>query len=75
MRKKMCVSVLLLAFCCPTFAGEVPNPPAPPPPPAPLVETTEPTPPDTTGPEGTANGEEENSLTQIVLTLLAGVLY
>ena len=29
MRKTLGIAVLLLAFCCPTLAGEIPNPPAP----------------------------------------------
>ena len=29
MRKTLGIVVLLLAICCPTLAGEIPNPPAP----------------------------------------------
>jgi hypothetical protein len=33
MRKTIGVAALMLALCCPTLAGEIPNPPAPQPPP------------------------------------------
>lgn len=29
MRKTLGVAALMLAFCCPTLAGEIPTPPAP----------------------------------------------
>ena len=29
MRKTISVAALMLALCCPTLAGEIPNPPAP----------------------------------------------
>jgi hypothetical protein len=29
MRKTLGVAALMLAFCCPALAGEIPNPPAP----------------------------------------------
>jgi hypothetical protein len=29
MRKTLGIAVLMLAFCCPALAGEIPNPPAP----------------------------------------------
>jgi hypothetical protein len=29
MRKTLSITVLMLAFCCPALAGEIPNPPAP----------------------------------------------
>lgn len=29
MRKTLGIAALMLAFCCPTLAGEIPNPPAP----------------------------------------------
>jgi hypothetical protein len=29
MRKTLGIAALMLAFCCPALAGEIPNPPAP----------------------------------------------
>ncbi|HKG13596.1 MAG TPA: hypothetical protein VKB12_09655 [Pyrinomonadaceae bacterium] len=29
MRKTLGIATLMLAFCCPALAGEIPNPPAP----------------------------------------------
>ena len=29
MRKTLGIAALMLAFCCPTLAGEIPTPPAP----------------------------------------------
>lgn len=64
MRKTLGVAALMLAFCCPALAGEIPNPPAP-------------TPQGVTVEEPTLNGEMptppgvSDSLTQITLELLA----
>ena len=66
MRKTLGVAALMLAFCCPALAGEIPNPPAP----QPQANTVqEPT---------TLNGEigtpgMSDSLTQTVLDLLAAL--
>ena len=69
MRKTLTTGLLLLAFSCPAFAGEMGTPGSPVPPPS--SATQEPT-------EGaTLNGEiqipprESESLTQIMLELLA----
>ena len=74
MRKTLGVAALMLALCCPAFAGEIPTPPAPPPQPATAVQ--EPT-------DGTTlNGEMPNPgeihttgasdiLTETALDLLA----
>lgn len=70
MRKTLGVAVLVLAFCCPALAGEIPNPPAPTPPrPASAIQepTNEPT---LDGEMLTPPGVSE-SLTQITLELLA----
>lgn len=67
MRKTLGTATLMLAFCYPTLAGEIPNPPAPQPTPARATQapTNEPT----------FNGDTQNdiskSLTQIALELLA----
>lgn len=62
MRKTLAIAALMLAFCCPALAGEIPNPPAP----QPQTNTVQ-------GP--TAAGDIQNdsadSLTQTVLDLLA----
>jgi hypothetical protein len=58
MRKMLGVAALMLAFCCPTLAGEIPNPPAPQPQKMTIQETTGVT----------------DTLTQIVLTLLVSIL-
>jgi hypothetical protein len=75
MRKPLGVAALMLAFCCPTLAGEIPNPPAPagemPTPPALAGEI--PNPPAPTAEDGII-GDNTDPLTQIVLTLLASVL-
>jgi hypothetical protein len=64
MRKTLGIAALMLAFCCPTLAGEIPTPPAP----QPQGMTVE---------EPTANGiiqtGEPESLTQVVLDLLASL--
>jgi hypothetical protein len=70
MRKTLGVAALMLALCCPAFAGEIPNPPAPTPPPAIAVqELTD---------DATLNGEMPNLgempngvLAQTALDLLA----
>lgn len=76
MRKKLGVAALMLAFCCPALAGEIPNPPAPagemPTPPALAGEI--PNPPAPTAGDGILHGDNTDSLTQIVLTLLVSVL-
>jgi hypothetical protein len=61
MRKTLGVAALMLAFCCPALAGEIPNPPAPQPPPANAAQTA-----DGEMPNGVAD-----SLTQTALDLLA----
>ena len=61
MRKTLGIATLLLAFCCPTLAGEIPNPPAPQPQ---ATTASEPaTNEDTTG--------TIDALTQIALDLFA----
>ena len=69
MRKTLTTAALLLAFCCPAFAGEMLTPPAPQPP---SVTAQEPT-----GGEmqnGIIQNEAPDSLTQIALNLLAILL-
>lgn len=70
MRKAFSVAVLVLAFGCPVIAGEIHNP-APQPTPSAAQE-----PPATQEP--TADGEIPNgvadTLTQIVLAVLVGIL-
>jgi hypothetical protein len=70
MRKTLGVAALMLAFCCPTLAGEIPTPPAPPPQPATAVQESS-----DADQEPTANGIMPNdaaeSLTQTALDLLA----
>jgi hypothetical protein len=66
MRKTLGVAVLMLAFCCPALAGEIPNPPAPTPPPPPVNAVQEPT---INGVMSTPDISER--LTQITLELLA----
>jgi hypothetical protein len=60
MRKTLAIAALMLAFCCPALAGEIPNPPAPEQPPA-LTD-------------GIMHGDNTSTLTQIVLTVLISVL-
>jgi len=74
MRKTLAVAALMLAFCCPALAGEIPNPPAS------QLAGEIPTPP-ATQPQAnavqelTAAGDMQNgsadSLAQIALDLLA----
>jgi hypothetical protein len=64
MRKTLSVAVLLLALCCPAFAGVIHTPPAPQPPPPSNSDTNEPS---ATSDEP---AEAEDSLTQIVLDML-----
>lgn len=65
MRKTLGVAALMLAFCCPAFAGEIPTPPAPQPQPQ-GMKAEEPT-----GGEGLIPPDVSDSLTQIALDLLA----
>ncbi len=69
MRKTLTTGLLLLAFSCPTLAGEMLTPPAPQQTPSPASAIHEPT------NEPTANGYMQNEapsgLTQITLELLA----
>ncbi len=62
MRKTLGIAALMLAFCCPALAGEIPTPPAP-------------QPQSVTADEPTTNGDIQNgvtdSLTQTALDLLA----
>jgi hypothetical protein len=62
MRKIVGIAALMLAICCPTLAGEIPNPPAP----QPQANTVQ---------EPTTDGDIQNdvteSLTRIALDLLA----
>ncbi|HEX8175811.1 MAG TPA: hypothetical protein VF543_11890 [Pyrinomonadaceae bacterium] len=67
MRKTLSVAALVLSFCCPTIAGEIPTPPAPQPQ-AMTVEVP------TLNSEIQSPGESESyseSLTEITLGLLA----
>lgn len=77
MRKTFRASVLMLALCCPVFAGDIPNPPiAPPQPPTPAVQA-----PSTDGQidtgatASTADSDLQNSaaitFVEILLNLLA----
>jgi hypothetical protein len=72
MRKTLTTAALLLAFSCPTFAGEMATPGSPTPPPTTANATQEPT--DAVH-EPTTGGEIPNdltgSLTGIVLEMLA----
>ena len=65
MRKTLCIAALLLAFCCSTLAGEIPNPPAPQPQCMMVVE------PITTDEDTTGATE---SLTHIALDVTLSVL-
>ena len=58
MRKTLLTAALVLAFCCPSLAGEMHTPGAPAPPPT----------------NGIMQNGEPESLTQIVLDLLAALL-
>lgn len=75
MRKVLCVAALLLAICCPAYAGEIPNPPAP----QPVIGIEEPPPPppapngDMTQTDG-ATDAETDALTEILFALLASFL-
>jgi hypothetical protein len=60
MRKMLGIATLMLAFCCPALAGEIPTPPAPQ-----SMTVNEPA---TTG---EAAVESANTLAQIALDLLA----
>ena len=64
MRKTLTTAALLLAFCCPAFAGEMLTPPAPQ---QPSVAAQEPI----TTDEGAGAAD---TLTQVVLALLISVL-
>ena len=64
MRKTLSVAVLVLALCCPAFAGIIHTPPAPQPPPPSNSDTNE---IKTSSDEPT---EATESLTQIVLDML-----
>ena len=61
MRKTLAVAALMLAFCCPALAGEIPNPPAS------KLAGEIPTPPAPQPQDGT------DGLTQTVLDLLAAL--
>ena len=65
MRKTLAIAALMLAFCCPALAGEIPNPPAP----QPRGMTVEQ--PNTTGEDVTGATE---SLTQVALDVLLSAL-
>jgi hypothetical protein len=64
MRKTLGIAALMLAFCCPTLAGEIPNPPAP----QPQANTVQ---------ESTTDGDIQNgvagSFEQVALDLLAAL--
>jgi hypothetical protein len=62
MRKTLGVAALMLAFCCPALAGEMPTPPAPQPQSVTIQEPTT-TDEDTTG--------AADTLTQIALDLVS----
>lgn len=69
MRKVFRACMLALALCAPVFAGDMPTPPAtPPPPPQNVVQ------------EPTTEGDmqfpkaSEDALTEIMLSMLSGVL-
>lgn len=64
MRKTLGAAALMLAFCCPALAGEIPNPPAPQPP---SVAVQEPT---TTDEDAGA----ADTLIQTTLTVLTSLL-
>jgi hypothetical protein len=68
MRKSLGVAVLVLAFCCPVFAGQTSTPPAPPPPPDALAADGE---IHTGVAESTPEGD---GLAEIALDLLQSVL-
>ncbi len=68
MRKTLGAAALMLAFCCPALAGEIPNPPAPS---DGIIQTGEPAPVDD---DGIIHGDNTDALTQIVLTALISVL-
>ncbi len=59
MRKTLGAAALMLAFCCPSLAGEIPNPPAPQPQ---GMTAEEPT---------TESSDAADSLSEIVLDLLS----
>ena len=65
MRKTLCIAAFMLAFCCPTLAGEIPNPPAPQPQNMMVEEST------TTDEDSTGATE---SLTHIALEVALSVL-
>ena len=62
MRKTLGIATLMLALCCPTLAGEIPNPPAPQPQ---SIKVSEPS----TTDEDTVSATD--ALTQIALDMLA----
>jgi hypothetical protein len=65
MRKTLMTGLLLLAFSCPAFAGEMLTPPAPQPASAPASATQEPT------AEATTEDGTQGTYAQTVLELLA----
>jgi hypothetical protein len=68
MRKTLGVAALMLAFCCPALAGEIPTPPAPS---DGIIQTGAPAPSDD---DGIIHGDGIDALTQMVLTALISVL-
>lgn len=73
MRKTLTTAALLLAFSCPTFAGEMATPGSPVAPPTTTSAAQEPTSGETLSGEIGTPGISD-SLTQTILELLAGVL-
>ena len=75
MRKSLTVSVLLLALCCPAFAGDMLCPPVTPPPPQPAIVVQESAVEAEVQSLQTTDGETANNLptnfVEVVLNLLA----
>jgi hypothetical protein len=67
MRKTLRASVLVLAFCIPAFAGDIPMPPAPQPPPSNMTAEKQ-----VAG--GNMPTAAANNLTEMVLSVIKSVV-
>lgn len=73
MRKSLCVSVLLLALCCPALAGDMLTPPAAPPP-QPVTTSAAPSPDDEIPAPADDPTAQDISVTQIAVSLFESLL-